>query len=102
VDFDNDYWTASLTGGVALDEKTDLRGQYFYFRASNYADNSAVGQPYGLTAEEQGVSLALSRQLTEKVRGRLAYGFFTNDEVLAGGANDYHASAITGSLEVTF
>jgi hypothetical protein len=102
VDFDNDYWTTSLVGGVALDERTDLNARYFYFRADNYDDNSAVSQPYGLNAEEHGFSVALHRQLTEQIRGGLAYAFFTNDEELAGGANDYDASAITGSLEVTF
>ena len=101
-DFDNDYWTASLVSGVALTEKTDVRGQYFYYRADNYDDNSAFTQPYGSNASEHGFALTLGHRFTDNLRGRFGYAFFTNDEELAGGANDYDASLVTAAVDVQF
>jgi hypothetical protein len=43
----NDYWNASGLVGYALDEKTDVQAQYFYYHADNCVDNSTFGQPYG-------------------------------------------------------
>jgi hypothetical protein len=102
TDFDNDYWNATLSIGVALDEVTDLESRYFFYRASNYADNSLSSQPYGTDAEEHGVSISVRRQWTEKLATRLRYAYFKNEDDLYGGNNDYELSAVTGSLEVKF
>jgi len=100
--FDNDYWTASVVGGIALSERTDVRGQYFFYKADNYHDHSATRQPFGSDATEHGFSVGLAHQLTDTVRWRLAYAYFTNDDDLAGGANDYDASLISTSLDFKF
>src|SRR5205814_2735396 len=52
----NDYWNASCLIGYALNDKTDVQAQYFYYHANNYVDNSTYGQPYGAGAEEHGVT----------------------------------------------
>ena len=100
--FDNNYWTASVVGGVALSERTDLRGQYFFYQADNYHDSSGVRQPYGSDATENGFSIGLAHQLTEAIRWRLAYAYFTNNEDLSGGADDYDASLISTSFDFKF
>ena len=100
--FDNDYWTGSFVAGIALDERTDLRTQYFYYRADDYQDHSALRQPFGTDAEEHGAAVTLTRQLRENLRWRLGYAYFTNDEKHDGGANDYDASLVTTSVDIKF
>jgi hypothetical protein len=84
-DSENDYWTANATVGYALDDKTDLEGQYLFYRADNYADNSAYGQPYGAGAEEHGITGGIVRRMSKRVRVSLKYGFFTSHDELSVG-----------------
>ncbi len=102
TDFDNDYWNAVVSAGLALDEHTDLSGRYFFYRASNYKNNSSVSQPFGSDAEEHGVSVSVKRKLSDNTRAGLRYGFFSNNEGLTGGRNDYNVSVISGTMEVSF
>jgi len=98
----NDYWNASCLVGYALDDKTDLQAQYFYYRANNYVDNSAYSQPYGAGAEEHGVTASIARQLGKAVRASLKYGFFRNRDESSGGHNDYDAHLVLASLQYRF
>jgi hypothetical protein len=98
----NNYWNASLTAGYALSDKTDLQGQYFYYRADNYEDNSLVSMPYGVDAEEHGVVAAVIHRLTNRIRLTLKYGFFRNREATFGGNNDYDAHLVYSSLQYRF
>ncbi len=98
----NDYWNASCLVGYALDNKTDLQAQYFYYRANNYVDNSAYSQPYGAGAEEHGVTASIARQISKAVRASLKYGFFRNRDETSGGHNDYHAHLVVASLQYRF
>jgi hypothetical protein len=101
-DAENDYWNASVTAGFAVDDRTDLSASYFYYRADNFADISAAGMPYGVGAEEHGVTAAFSRQLTRTLRWTLRYGFFTSDDETAGGYNDYDAYLVYSTLQLRF
>ena len=98
----NDYWNATATAGYALDDKTDLRAQYFYYRADDYVDNSLASQPYGAGAEEHGVSAELSREITPRLRWTLKYAFFSNRDQTSGGHNNYDAHGVYSSLRYRF
>src|SRR6185295_10542072 len=98
----NDYWNASAGVNFVLDDKTDLQAQYSYYRADNYVDNSAVSQPYGVDAEEHGITATLVRRLTDRVRWTLRYGFFRNRDRTSGGRNDYDAHLVMTSMQVRF
>jgi len=98
----NDYWNASGLVGYALDEKTDVQAQYFYYHANNYVDNSASSQPYGAGAEEHGVTATISRELSKAVRVSLKYGFFRNREKTYGGHNDYDAHLVLATMQYRF
>ena len=98
----NDYWNASGLVGYALDEKTDLQVQYFYYHANNYVDNSTYSQPYGAGAEEHGVTATISRELSKAVRVSLKYGFFRDREKTYGGHNDYDAHLVLATLQYRF
>jgi hypothetical protein len=98
----NDYWNASGLVGYALDDKTDLQVQYFYYHANNYVDNSAYSQPYGAGAEEHGITASIARQISKSVRATLKYGFYRNRDETSGGHNDYDAHLVFASLQYRF
>jgi predicted porin len=98
----NNYWNASLTAGYALDDKTDLQAQYFYYRADDYSNNSNVSQPYGADGEEHGVTVTLARQMTKALRWTLRYGYFRYRDDLYGGNNDYDAHLVYSSVQYRF
>jgi hypothetical protein len=102
LDARNDYWTANLVAGLALDNRTDLTGSYFFYRADNFVDNSFAGLPYGAGAEEHGFSASLSRQLSSRIRGSLRYAFYTSNDFTAGGRRDYDAHLIHSTLQYRF
>ena len=98
----NDYWNASIMTGIAVNEKTDVQAQYYYYRADNYVDNSTVSLPYGAGAEEQSINLTLTRRVNEKLRYLIRYGFFNNRSDTSGGNNDYDAHLLYTSMQYRF
>jgi hypothetical protein len=102
LDFKNDYWTASAAVGYALDEKTDLRAEYSYYRADDYQNNALVGLPYGMGATEHTVSASVSRQITKNVRLKVQYNYFNYTDQTSGGLNNYEAHSVFSSLQFRF
>ena len=102
LDFKNDYWTASGAAGYALDQKTDLRAEYSYYRADNYVNNALVAVPYGMGATEHTVSASVSRQIAKNVRLKVQYSYFNYTDELSGGHNNYEAHAVFSSLQFRF
>lgn len=106
--FKNNYWTAGLGAGFALDDKTDLHMDYTYYRAADYGNNSLfaqpvlISQPYGAGQEEQTVSASIQRQLCRNARLTLKYAFTSyRDETFYGYAN-FNAHQISTSVMVRF
>jgi hypothetical protein len=98
----NDYWTVNSTIGYALDDKSDLELQYLYYRADNFVDNSAFGLPYGTEDREHGITAALIRRISERMRVTLKYGFFDGRFLASGHHQDYQAHLIYSSLRYRF
>jgi hypothetical protein len=102
LDFKNDYWTASGAAGFVLDQKTDLRAEYSYYRADNSQNNFLVAQPYGMGATEHTVSASISRQITKNVRLKVQYSYFNYTDQLFGGHNNYEAHSVFSTLQFRF
>ena len=98
----NDYWIVSSLIGFVLNEKTDLHATYSYYRADNYRNNSAFGQPYGSGATEHVGTVSLIHRFSRSLLGRITYGIFTNDDELYGGHNDYTTHLVYSSLQYQF
>ncbi len=98
----NNYWTAALTSGFVVDDKTDLNVSYFYYRADNYSDNSSVGVPYGTGAEEHGVTAGIVRRINKNLRLTVKYGFYHYTDDTSGGNNNYSAHLVYSSLQYRF
>ena len=99
---ENNYWDAGALVGYALDDKTDLQLEYFYYRADDYQNNSAFSQPYGAGEEQNGVTVTLLRQLSRSIRWTLKYGFFSNHDQTYGGHKNYNAHLVYSSLQYRF
>src|SRR2546423_5366893 len=102
ADFQNDYWTAGASAGLAIDDKTDLPVDYSYYRADNYEVNTIVGLPYGAGATEHTVGATVGRQISKNVRLKLQYGYFHYRDETSGGHNNYDAHAVFSSLQFRF
>ena len=101
-DAKNNYWTVTAAIGYALDNKTDLELQYLFYRADNYDDNSAYGLPYGASAEENGITIGLSRRFSDRIQWTLKYGFFDGRDQTSGHNTDYQAHLVSTSFRYRF
>ncbi len=102
VDSKNDYWTAGLSMGFTVDEKTELHADYSYYRADNYEGTGVVGQPYGAGATQHTVGATISREIMKNVRLKLQYGYYRYRDETSGGHNNYDAHAVFSSLQFRF
>jgi hypothetical protein len=101
-DAKNNYWTVTSALGYALDDKTDVELQYLFYRADNYADNSAFGLPYGASAEEHGITAGLIRRISARIQWTLKYGFFDGRDKTSGQHNDYQTHLVSSSFRYRF
>jgi hypothetical protein len=99
---ENDYWNASAIVGYALTRTTDLQAEYFYYRADNYVDNSAVSVPYGAGAEQHGVTASVINRFWKNFVWKVQYGFFTGHDQTSGAHNDYQAHLVYSSWQYFF
>ncbi|MEO8043431.1 MAG: hypothetical protein ABI674_00875, partial [Spartobacteria bacterium] len=88
--------------GYLINDKTDLRVAYSYYRANNYVNNGLASQPYGSDATEHTASATISRQLTTRIRLQLQYSYFHYTDGTSGGFNNYEAHSIFSSLAFAF
>jgi hypothetical protein len=102
LDAQNNYWTVNFNAGFVLDDRTDLNLGYFYYRADDYEDNSAVGLPLGSGAEEHGITAMISRRINKNIRLNLKYGYFHYADELYGGNNDSEAHFVSAGLQYRF
>jgi hypothetical protein len=98
----NNYWTLNFSSSFVVDDKTDLRVGYFYYRADDYQDNANFGLPLGAGAEEHGVTAAIVRRISQNLRATLKYGFSHYQDEAFGGFRDYTAHLVSLSLQYRF
>ncbi|MFM8471178.1 MAG: c-type cytochrome domain-containing protein [Limisphaerales bacterium] len=90
----------SATGGAtfAWTANTDLRLSHAYSRA-DYAQNNFVGGlPAGLEYDQHSLQLALTTRLKRGATVNVQYGFNRYAEPTGGGAYDYTAHSLLGTL----
>lgn len=98
---DNDYLTAGINMGYAIDEKTQVTAGYTYYYAENFmAPAGAVA--YGTDLEEHVISLGMTRQLSESMVWNLGYAYYNSNDGTSGGNNDFDAHMVSSGLQVRF
>jgi hypothetical protein len=98
----NNYWTLNFSSTFVLDNKTDLKLNYFYYQADNYSDNSALTVNYGAASQEHGITATLVRRISSNLRWTLRYGFFLNRDDLSGGHENYDSHLLFSSIQYRF
>ena len=102
LNFRNDYWTVSAGAGYSIDQKTDVRADYSFYRANDYLNNARVSMPYGMGASEHTISATASRQITKNMRLLVKYSYFTYADQTSGNHNNYEAHSIYSGLQFRF
>ncbi len=93
-----DIYTVLADGTYVLSQNTDLFAGY-YFSEANYGQNNlAGGLPLGLVYRENNVQVGVGRRLGRNASAKLQYRYSCYNEPGGGGANNYHASSIFGSI----
>ena len=98
----NNYVTASLGAGYAIDNKTNIRADASFYNANDYTNQMPYGVPYNAGATEYDFTVSLNRQISRNVSLSLKYYYNTYRDVLSGGNNSYTAQVISSSLQVQF
>jgi len=116
-DSNNEYVSAGLTVGYAIDDRTDITANYTYYGASNYSQQGApytsvspadiaYAMGYGLNTQEHAVNVTLTRALSANMVWNLRYGFVTSQTHPSpdqtGGFNDFNAQMISTGLQIRF
>jgi len=106
TDSDNDYMTASVTAGYAIDDRTDITASYSYYFADNYAvplaANGAPAMGYGTSIEEHVFSASLNRRLTPSMLWNVGYAYYVGNDDTSGGFNDFSAHMVSTGLQIRF
>jgi hypothetical protein len=93
-----EIYTAMLDGTYVLSQNTDIFAGYYLSDADYGQNNYASGLPLGIVYRQQNAQVGVSRRLGKNASARLQYRFTYYNEPSSGGANDYHANSIFGSI----
>jgi len=111
---DNDYWTVNVGAGYAFDDKTDLRVDYTYYLADDFANDAStsatatgtgtgnIGIPYGADTEEHDITATLTHKFNKSLEGSLKYGFSNYRDGTSGGQDNYESQLVYASMKYGF
>lgn len=99
---DNNYVNGSLGGGYALAAKDDIYFDYHFYRANNFADNSALSLPFGADQKQEGAYITWVRRQSDKLVYTVKYGYVTNRDITWGGRNNFDAHVIYAKMQYHF
>jgi hypothetical protein len=102
LNFQNDYWTIEAAAGYVLNDRTDFRVDYMFYRADDYVNNALVGLPFGAGTTEHTVSATATRQIAKNVRLVVKYSYFNYEDQTSGYHNNYQAHSLYSGLQVRF
>ena len=81
-----------------LSKNVDVFATYSFSDADYSQNNFAAGLPVGIQYRQHALQAGVSRRFGKRISVQLKYGFYCYDEPTSGGANNYMANSIFGSL----
>ncbi len=102
VSYIGNVYSVMAAAGYALDQKTDLNVQYEYSRADDAQNAAAASLPLGVAYQRTGVTVGLTRKITNNVMAKLRYGFYELNDPGNGGLDNYIAHLASASCVVRF
>jgi len=102
VPYRGEIYSVLADGTCVLNQSTDLFAGYC-FSAANYGqDNFAGGLPLGIQYQQHSAQIGLTRRFGRNVSAKLQYRFAYYDEPSSGGADNYCAHAVFGTVTFQF
>jgi hypothetical protein len=98
VPYRGDIYSVMVHGTYILSQSTDVCASYFFSKADYGQNNYAGGVPVGIEYQQHGVQTGIARRLGKNISTRLQYSFSYYSEPSSGGANDYRAHGVFGTL----
>jgi hypothetical protein len=102
VPYRGNVYTILADGTYVVSKTTDLFVACFFSSADYGQDNFAKGLPLGIEYQRHSAQVGLSRQFGKNVSAKLQYRFDYYNEPSSGGANNYIAHSIFGTLTFRF
>ncbi len=102
VPYHGNVYTILANATWVLSKNTDVFLGYFYSAADYGQNNYAKGLPLGIEYQRQTAQVGLTRRLGKNVSARLQYRLDYYNEPSSGGANNYIAHSIFGTLSFQF
>ena len=96
----NNYFTYSLIAGAVITKTDDLQLKFTAYTATNGDSGlAAYTMPYGVSASEYTISLALKHKLSDRCIATGKVGYFDSHNDTTGGNTDFHGPLAYVSLE---
>jgi len=97
-----DIYTVFADGTYVVSQATDLFFGYFFSQANYGQNNFSSGLPLGIDFQRHGAQCGLAHRFGKNVSAKLQYRFDYYSEPSSGGANNYRAHSIFGTLTYQF
>ncbi len=102
VPYRGDIYSVLANGTYVVSETTDLFAGYVFSEANYGQDNFAAGLPLGIQYQRHSVLAGLAHRFRKNISAKLQYRFDYYDEPSGGGANNYQANSVFGTLSFQF
>jgi hypothetical protein len=102
VPYQGDIYSVLSTANFVVSKSTDFNLSYTFSRANYQQDNQDQSLPLGIDYTRHGLVTGFSHRFGKKITANLQYGFFYYTDPASGGATDYTAHAVFGSLKMVF
>ncbi|MEI8062969.1 MAG: hypothetical protein WCH84_02785 [Verrucomicrobiota bacterium] len=100
--FSGNVFSEMTSCGYAIDDKTDIKGDYSVSWAMNNQANSTIALPLGANYTQHAATLTLSRQITAKIKAQLRYGMYQYNDNTMLDVNNYTAHMVLASCAIRF
>jgi len=101
VPYRGDTYSVLSSATFKLTRQADVQASYSFSKAQYTQHNEALALPLGIAYDRHGVMAGVTRRFKKNLTTSLQYGFFKYNEPTAGGARDYTAHAIFGSVALS-
>ena len=102
VPYRGNIYSAFANGTFVISQATDLFAGYVFSEADYGQNNFATGLPLGIQYQRHSAQAGLTRRFGKNISTKLQYRFDYYAEPSRGGANNYRAHSVFGTLNFQF
>ena len=102
VPYTGNIYTVLSSSTYVLSETTDLFVAYAFSEANYGQNNFAGGLPLGIQYQRNSAQIGLIRRFGKHISAKLQYRLDHYEEASSGGANNYCANSVFGTLTFQF